>query len=122
MAGLPGKYAPPRGALLVAYLDELPAGCVAMRDLGDGSCEMKRMFVPDQYRGRGPGRALANAVIVAAKSAGYRRMRLDTGNDQTDAIKLYSHQGFKQIAPYYELPDDVSDWLLFFELDLTRPS
>src|SRR4028119_563641 len=58
LAGLPGKYVPPEGRLLIAYQDGRPAGCVALRDLSDGTCEMKRMFVPIQFRGMGVGRAL----------------------------------------------------------------
>ena len=118
LATLPGKYEPPAGALLVAYADDQPAGCVAMRPLDEGACEMKRMFVRDEFRGLGIGRALAEAIITAARSAGYKVMRLDTGTDQTEAIRLYARQGFKQIAPYYALPDDVARFLVFFELDL----
>jgi len=119
LAGLPGKYSRPAGALLVAYVDGQPAGCVAMRPLDGNACEMKRMFVRDQYRGRGVGLALAEAIISAARSARYEVMRLDTGTNQAEAIALYTRQGFKPIAPYYDLPDDVADFLVFFELRLS---
>jgi len=118
LAGLPGKYARPRGRLLLAYVDGKPAGCVALRDLGDGACEMKRMFVPDTFRGRGVGRALADRIITEGKDAGYRTMRLDTSRHQNEAMRLYENAGFRRIPPYYDLTDDLKDWLVFFELAL----
>jgi GNAT superfamily N-acetyltransferase len=118
LAGLPGKYARPRGRLLLASVDGKPAGCVALRDLGDGVCEMKRMFVPDACRGRGVGRALAERIIAAGRDAGYRVMRLDTSRRQDEAMRLYEKAGFRRIPPYYPLADDVKDWLVFFELTL----
>ena len=118
LAGLPGKYAPPHGALFLASVDGGPAGCVAMHDLGDGNCEMKRMFVPQAYRGRGVGHALAECVIDAAREAGYKRMRLDTSRDQMDAIDLYERLGFARIVPYYPLPNDLRQWLVFYEKTL----
>ena len=118
LAGLPGKYARPRGRLLLASVDGQPAGCVALRDLGDGICEMKRMFVPEAFRGRGVGRALAEHLIAAGSEAGYRAMRLDTSRRQSEAMHLYERAGFRRIPPYYTLADDVKDWLVFFELTL----
>ena len=118
LAGLPGKYARPLGRLLLAYVDGKPAGCVALRDLGDGACEMKRMFVPDTFRGRGVGRALAERIIAEGKDAGYRTMRLDTSRHQDEAMRLYENAGFRRIPPYYGLTDDLKDWLVFFELTL----
>ena len=118
LAGLPGKYAPPKGRLLIAYNAGQPAGCVMLRDLGDDVCEMKRMFVPMEFRGLGIGRVLAERVIAEAKQAGYRRMRLDTSRRQNEAIGLYERSGFNRIAPYYVLTDDLKDWLIFFEREL----
>jgi len=118
LAGLPGKYAPPKGRLLIAYNAGQPAGCVMLRDLGDDVCEMKRMFVPMEFRGLGIGRVLAERVIAEAKQAGYRRMRLDTSRRQNEAIGLYERSGFGRIAPYYPLTDDSKDWLIFFEREL----
>jgi GNAT superfamily N-acetyltransferase len=118
LAGLPGKYARPHGRLLLAYVDGKPAGCVALRDLGDGMCEMKRMFVPETFRGRGVGRALAARIIAEGREAGYRIMRLDTSRRQSEAMRLYENAGFRRIPPYYDLTDDVKDWLVFFELTL----
>jgi GNAT superfamily N-acetyltransferase len=118
LAGLPGKYGPPKGRLLIAYEDAQPAGMVALRDLGKGMCEMKRMFVPVEYRGRGIGRALADRVVWEAKAAGYTRMMLDTSTRQKQAIELYERTGFRRIMPYYPLTADLKSWLVFFELKL----
>ncbi len=118
LAGLPGKYAPPKGSLLIAYRGGQPAGCVALRDLGDHVAEMKRMFVPVAFRGLGVGRALADRVIADARKGGYRRMRLDTSRRQNEAIRLYEASGFTRIPPYYPLSDDLRDWLVFFERSL----
>lgn len=118
VAGLPGKYGRPAGRLLLASLDGRPAGCVALRSLGEGSSEMKRMFVYPEFRGRGVGKALAVRLLDEARSAGYRTMRLDTGVRQLEAIALYERLGFTRIAPYYELPAELADWLVFMERSL----
>jgi len=115
LASLPGKYAPPKGRLLIAYHSGQPAGCVALRDLGDGVCEMKRMFVPGAFRGNGIGRLLADRVIAEARQAGYSRMRLDTSRRQAEAMRLYEKVGFIRIPSYYELNREMRDWLVFFE-------
>jgi GNAT superfamily N-acetyltransferase len=118
LAGLPGKYTPPKGSLLIAYSGGQPGGCVALRDIGDGVCEMKRMFVPVAMRGRGIGRALVDRVKNEARKSGYRRMRLDTSHRQKAAMALYESAGFRRIEPYYDLSEDLRDWLVFFECDL----
>jgi GNAT superfamily N-acetyltransferase len=118
LASLPGKYAPPHGQLLLATVDDSPAGCVALREIDSASCEMKRMFVYTQFHGKGVGRALAEAIIKEAKTLGYRTMRLDTSFRQNEAKRLYQHLGFKPIEPYYELPEDMKSWLVFMELAL----
>jgi ribosomal protein S18 acetylase RimI-like enzyme len=118
LAELPGKYGRPSGSLLIAYQDEHPAGCVALRQLQDGFCEMKRMFVSPEFHGLGIGRALAEQIIADAASAGYRAIRLDTSKNQTAAIGLYENLRFRRIAAYYPIPDDFKDWLIFFELKL----
>ncbi|NIJ22084.1 GNAT superfamily N-acetyltransferase [Sphingomonas naasensis] len=115
---LPGEFAPPAGALLVAEAQGRILGCVALRPLADGSCEMKRMFVDPDYHGAGAGRALAEAVIERARALGYVRMLLDTGPAQKEAQGLYRALGFRDVAPYYDLPPLLRDWLVFMERDL----
>jgi GNAT superfamily N-acetyltransferase len=118
LAGLPGKYAPPQGRLLLATKDGEAAGCVALRDLGQNIAEMKRMFLPIAFRGQGIGRALTRRLLLEARAAGYERIRLDTSRRQKEALSLYESVGFTRIAPYYDLPHEMQDWLVFMELKL----
>jgi len=104
LAELPGDYARPGGRLLEAHLGSRPVGCVAMRPLGGGLCEMKRLFVRPEQRGRAVGRSLAVAVIDAAREQGYERMRLDTLPQMAAAHPLYESLGFREIEPYYDNP------------------
>jgi GNAT superfamily N-acetyltransferase len=126
LSGLPGKYGSPEGRLLLARSDGRPAGCVALRRLDAPSstrqpsvaaraCEMKRMFVHSEFRGKGIGRALVEAVVAEARAIGYTMMRLDTSARQMEAQRLYLGMGFHIIPPYYDLPEDLRDWLVFME-------
>jgi len=105
LAGLPGAYAPPSGRLLLARVADEAVGCVGLRALKPGICEMKRLWVEPGFGGRGLGRALADATIEAARQIGYRRMRLDTIPDRMPAAQhLYRSLGFVEIPPYYHNP------------------
>lgn len=118
LEGLPGKYAPPRGQLLLATVDGRPAGCVALREIDADDCEMKRMFVHTPLQGRGVGRALGEAVVQEAKAIGYQRMLLDTSIRPDEAQSLYGRLGFRVIPPSYDLPENLRNWLVFMELPL----
>ncbi|MEP5811108.1 MAG: GNAT family N-acetyltransferase [Roseibium sp.] len=106
LAGLPGKYTEPSGALFLARnTSDEALGCVGLRAMaGAGICEMKRLYVSPDGRGLGIGAALVNKVVSAARAAGYQRMRLDTLPTMTGAIKLYTKAGFTEIPAYYDTP------------------
>jgi epoxyqueuosine reductase len=110
---LPGRYAPPSGQLLLARSGDVTVGCVALRRIGDGICEMKRLFVRPAFQGQGFGRMLAEAIIEEARRIGYQRMRLDTVLEP--AKSLYRSLGFKQIPPYQHVP---IEGVIFMELEL----
>lgn len=104
LESLPGAYAPPRGRLLLAWVDGEVAGCGALRPLGGDAAEMKRMWVRPAFRGRGLGRAVAEALLQAARAEGYARVRLDTLPVMTEARALYRSLGFVQVPPYNDNP------------------
>ena len=104
LEALPGNYAPPEGALLIARDGDKAAGCVALRRLEDGSGEMKRMYVRDAYRGSGLGRRLALAIIEEARTRKYGRVVLDTLPKLAPAIALYRDLGFRETGPYLASP------------------
>lgn len=108
LAQLPGDYAAPRGALLLAYVDGALAGCCALRPLDNAdipnAAEMKRLYVRRAFRGFGLGRQLAETILDAARQAGYASVLLDTLDDMEAARNLYSDLGFQSIEPYYHNP------------------
>ncbi len=121
MAALPGAYAEPEGRLFFAEFGGRPAGCVGVRPVpdSDGTCEMKRLYVDPDFRGKGVGRELALAAIKAAKVIGYRRLLIDTLPSMRMAVKLYRELGFTEAPAYYKTPVEGT---MFLALDLENLS
>jgi GNAT superfamily N-acetyltransferase len=122
LAALPGEYAPPSGALLLASVDGQPAACGGLRALADvdyaNACEMKRLYVRPAFRGFGLGRRLAQQLMDLAMEAGYRTLLLDTLDDMETARGLYASMGFEPIPPYYFNPIPGAHYL---KVDLDQP-
>lgn len=114
LASLPGKYAPPRGRLLLAFDDGAAVGCVALRPIELETCEMKRLYVRPDVRGQHVGRLLAERICDEARAAAYRRICLDTLPAMTSALALYASLGFQPIEPYVFNPIEGA---LFLGLD-----
>lgn len=104
LASLPGKYAPPDGVLILARVNGQSAGCIALRKIEDGVCEMKRLYVRDSYRGLKIGRLLIARIIEEAENRNYQLIRLDTAPDMKAAQSLYESFGFRDIEPYIYNP------------------
>jgi len=118
LANLPAKYAKPDGRLFLASVNDKTAGCIALRKLEKDVCEMKRLFVRNEFRGLGLGKFLVEKLIEEARLIGYEKMRLDTLPEQmSKAVKLYTFYGFAEISPYYENPYKET---LFLELNLKK--
>ena len=97
-------YTPPEGALLLAKQDGIPAGCVGLRKMEGRRCEMKRLYVRPEFRGKGFGKALCSRIILKGRQLGYREMLLDTLSTMTGAQALYRSHGFRETVPYYHNP------------------
>jgi putative acetyltransferase len=104
LAGLPGKYAPPRGRVFIAWVGDEPVGCVALRPLAEDVCEMKRLYVRPAFRRSGIGKQLAEAIVMEARAIGYAVMRLDTVPKLAAATQMYESLGFARRDAYYETP------------------
>ena len=117
LATLPGKYAPPTGELLIAMVDDRVAGCVGVRPIEPGVCEMKRLYVRPEFRGLGLGRDLAERIIAVSRKMGYRQMKLDTLGFLEAAIHVYRSLGFREIGSYYNNPLEE---VMYWQLDLDR--
>jgi ribosomal protein S18 acetylase RimI-like enzyme len=117
LSTLPGKYARPGGAVLIAWDGDEAAGAIAYRMSEPGVCEMKRLYVRDAFRGRGLGRELAQELIEDARGRGYRTMLLDTLASMSAARSLYRDLGFAPVAPYYDNP---LPGVMYMALDLAE--
>ncbi|MDA0196909.1 MAG: GNAT family N-acetyltransferase [Bacteroidetes bacterium] len=115
LSQLPWKYAIPDGCLMLAYSDDQPVGCVAFRKIGNGICEMKRLYVSEPFLGIGIGSQLIERIIEKARKAGYEVIKLDTHPTMKKARKLYEQFGFKEIPAYNDNP---TPGIRFFELKL----
>ena len=117
LRNLPAEYAPPRGRLILCRYDGSAAGCIALKPLAGEFCEMKRLFVRPEFRGKRLGVKLATYLIEEARRVGYGAMRLDTIGSMDRAIALYRSLGFREIAPYYRNPIPNA---VYFEFTLDR--
>lgn len=116
LASLPGKYSLPKGRLYLAYSGDEVVGCIALREIERGICEMKRLFLRESARGKGVGNQLIERLTSDARDIGYEKMRLDTYPAKMGiAVSLYESHGFYEIPAYYKNPDDS---VLFMELAL----
>ena len=120
LESLPTMYGSPNGRAFVAVHENEVRGCGAYRRFSDGTCEMKRVFVPQRYQGAGLGRSICTELISAARSDGFQLMRLDTGSIMNEAISLYKSFGFKECPPYYDYPKTLMPYFVFMELPLVR--
>jgi GNAT superfamily N-acetyltransferase len=122
LKALPTVYGPPQGKTPLADRDGQVSGGIAYHDLNDGSCEMKRLFVPDRFHGQGTGRQLCEALVATATTDGFRLMRLGTGYLNAEAIRMYESIGFRSCSPHHDYPQDLVPHLRFMEKSLASSS
>lgn len=116
LESLPGKYALPSGRLTLCYVDGIPAGCIALRNIDDDTCEMKRLYVKPDFRGLKLGMKLSQHLLKEAKKIGYKKMRLDTiASTMKHAFNLYEQMGFYEIEPYNYNPQPG---VVYMEIEL----
>ncbi|MFX0033142.1 MAG: GNAT family N-acetyltransferase [Candidatus Hodarchaeota archaeon] len=115
LANLPGDYSTPSGSILLAYFNNHLAGCIALRKYNKSICEIKRLYVKQDFQGLKIGRKLTQKVIDKARIIGYKSIRLDTLPTMKKAIKLYLSLGFSEIKPYRYNPIEGAR---YFELKL----
>jgi len=120
LKALPENYGPPEGKVLLAMRNGQVSGGIAYRDRHDGSCEMKRLFVPSRFQGHGTGRLLCQALLDIAADEGYSVMRLDTASQNSEALAMYKSLGFEECLAYHEYPTDLMTHLRFMEKSLVR--
>ncbi|MGH8014932.1 MAG: GNAT family N-acetyltransferase [Candidatus Zixiibacteriota bacterium] len=111
VAGLPGGYAPPDGRLMLALCDRKVAGCVGLQKVTDGVCEMKRLWVRPEFRGRKIGRKLADAIIAESRQIGYTLIKLDTIDTMVEAISMYKSMGFSETSAYRYNPIEGAKYM-----------
>ncbi len=112
-------FSPPQGCLLIATLEDHPVGCIGFRRLEDKVCELKRLYIRPEYRGKHIGRHLGETLIEQARRSGYKIIRLETATFMLGAHKLYQRLGFKVCEPYYEIPESLRKFAFFMELSLS---
>ena len=115
ISDLPSQYSEPSGCIILCYDNNEPIGCIALRKFEGNTCEMKRLYLRSEARGKGIGRVLANKIIEKAKQFGYKKIRLDTIVTMKEAIVLYKSMGFKVIAPYRFNP---LEGVIYMELEI----
>lgn len=121
LASLPGEFGPPAGRLLLATVDDHPAGCVALRRHGDAEAELKRMYVRPGHRGQRIGTRLVEQLIAEARTIGYRRIVLDSHRSMTSAHAIYRAAGFRDVPVPDSFPDHLKPEVVFMQLDLAGP-
>ena len=118
VATLPGIYVPPSGRLLLATVSGMPAGCVALRPHAGTTCELKRLYVRPEFRGRRVGWLLVERLLDEARSSGYSRMVLDSHRSMTKAHEIYAAHGFRTVGPPEDFPESLKPIVVFMECDL----